>query len=451
LVLAPTWPPTSIAVTAPADGHAVVTIHEDTGLVSGPAIEDVFYGEGREDLASSDSLSFTSGSGTRDAGEVDATPAARTSEIAPRPGFWRAIVRLEGGRAILPVTLPSGIRRFRAVATVFTDDHRFGSATEVVHNAGSPEDDPEPLAPAVSEVTGRETFRSAPLSPDLTREEYVVPADAKAVRIAIHVTRGALGAALGGLPTEETATTETSDEALAAFVPAAVARAVAPEAADRAGFTAEVVKRLTWRATARLYARQAGDGGFASRDGASPDPYLTARVIRGLVRARDAGMPVDGRRIERAADWLASLSAKARGSPPAMTPAEKTAIALSGRLSEPGATVDENARVSVRRLLDARKGRGFGDARTTVAAALALLDVHRLAGPAPGDPLPLRIRVGSELVAAVTLSPEELAAGGRTFEAAPDPLPRDRVTVTFEAPRDPQADVAIRLLWVGSE
>ena len=48
-------------------------------------------------------------------------------------------------------------------------------------------------------------------------------------------------------------------------MPAAVARTIDPDAADRAGLTVEVVTRRTRRATARLYARQARDGGFAGR------------------------------------------------------------------------------------------------------------------------------------------------------------------------------------------
>ena len=91
-------------------------------------------------------------------------------------------------------------------------------------------------------------------------------------------------------------------------------------------------------------------------DGAEPDPFATARVIRGLVKARDSGMPVDEARLTRAADWLAALDAKAMRDPPVLTDAEKAAIALSGRIAEPGATVDDGVRAAVRFLLDRRQG-----------------------------------------------------------------------------------------------
>jgi hypothetical protein len=158
-------------------------------------------------------------------------------------------------------------------------------------------------------------------------------------------------------------------------------------------------------------------------------------------------MPVDEARIDRAANWLAGLDAKARGEPPALTPVEKAAMSLSGGPVERGALAAADVERAVRYLLDERQGAAWCGPRTTMAAALALLEVRRIAGPTEGGPLPLRIRVGDELVAAVTLSPEELAAGGRVFSVGPDALPEGPLVVTFEAGREVDADVAARLTW----
>jgi len=446
--------PAKLVIAAPADGRAVVTVFEDTGRPIDARIEEEFYGRREDVAAGSDSLAFKSRSAGAPGAEDGTGPEPACGEVSPRPVLWRADVRLVDGRAVVPVTLPVSPHRLRVVATVATNDHRFGTATRVLRLPEPPPEAPtEPRPPWEVDDTPtgieRRIGRARALTPGVSRETFELPADAGFPALSIVVTRGPLGAALRSLPTEATATTGTSDEALMAFVPAAVARAVDPDAADRAGFTAEVVTRLTLRATARLYARQAKAGGFAPWDGAAPDPFVTARVIRGLVRAREAGMPADGDRIERAADWLAALDAKARGEPPELTPSEKTAIALSGRLSEPGVTVDEGVRAAVRSLLDARRGPAWCGPRTTTAAALALLDVRRLAGPDEGEPVPLRIRVGSELAAAVTLSPAELAAGGRKIEIGGDSLAPGPITVSFEAGRDVDADIAARLTWLG--
>jgi len=449
--------PANLVITAPADGRAVVAVYEDQGTPGDPRIEDVFYGGGTTDRFWSDSLSLANRSEEEAEEEVGGPfrPTVTAFVRAPVPVLWRADVRFEHGRAVVPVTFPGSPHRFRVVAVVATSDHRFGTATRTVRFPEPPVPPPGPGDPQgidgpTPRGVERRAFRARPLAPGVSRGRFDLPEDAGAPRLTIAVTRGPFSAAIRSLPTEDEAETETSDGALLAFVPAAVARTIDAEAADRAGFSREVVERLTLRATARLYARQGSGGGFALWDGAEPDPFATARVIRGLVKARDSGMPVDEARLTRAADWLAALDAKAMRDPPVLTDAEKAAIALSGRLAEPGATADDGVRAAVRFLLDRRQGPAWCGPRTTLSAALALLEVRRLAGPTEGEPLPLRIRVGAELIAAVTLSPEELAAGGRLFTVDADGLPKGRIPITFEAGREVRADVTARLTWRGS-
>jgi uncharacterized protein YfaS (alpha-2-macroglobulin family)/tetratricopeptide (TPR) repeat protein len=128
----------------------------------------------------------------------------------------------------------------------------------------------------------------------------------------------------------------------------------------------------------RLYDFQHGDGGWGWWKQGASDDFMTALVLRGLILARDAGVKVDEKRLERAAGFLLGMVEKLNLEERAEIGDRIEADAyahLAEALLRYG-KLDAGSRESVRRLIDA-----LFDLRDRLAAggrAFLALSLHHL-------------------------------------------------------------------------
>ena len=96
-----------------------------------------------------------------------------------------------------------------------------------------------------------------------------------------------------------------TEQTMSRFLPAAVvARTIEKLGLGRARIAGKDLDAVTKAGIARLYDMQHADGAWGWWKDGSSDPFMTAYVVWGFAVARDAGLPIDERRLDRAAAWL---------------------------------------------------------------------------------------------------------------------------------------------------
>ncbi|HYC87777.1 MAG TPA: alpha-2-macroglobulin family protein [Thermoanaerobaculia bacterium] len=96
-----------------------------------------------------------------------------------------------------------------------------------------------------------------------------------------------------------------TEQTMSRFLPAAiVARTIEKLGLGRARIAGKDLDAVTAAGIARLYDMQHGSGAWGWWKEGNDDAFMTAYVVWGFAIARDGGLSIDARRVDRAASWL---------------------------------------------------------------------------------------------------------------------------------------------------
>ena len=219
-------------------------------------------------------------------------------------------VSISGGQALLPVQVPPH-GEARADWTVLAD--KAGMAKLRVTGRGAKHGDAMEKSFVVYEHgIDKLIARSGKLRGSEALVRLDLPRERRATDLVVQVAPSLAVTMLDALPYLIEYPYGCTEQTMSRFLPAAIVAQTLREM----GLPARDEKKLadvTKKSMARLYDFQHADGGWGWWKEGSSDVFMTAYVVWGFAIARDAGLPVDEARVQRAWQWLDENLSEGKG------------------------------------------------------------------------------------------------------------------------------------------
>ncbi|NPV06466.1 MAG: hypothetical protein HPY83_00710 [Anaerolineae bacterium] len=285
-----------------------------------------------------------------------------------------ALEGLEGSPEPQEVTVEGGGRRL--VTWLVAAEHRGEASVTVSASGGSLSDAVRLRLPVYAMTVPEVVATSGEVPPHgEVYESVVLPARYTEGELSVRVEASLVAGMIPGLDFLRHYPYECVEQTLSRFLPNVVTAKALREAGVEDIELAQGLSQQVGIGLQRLYNNQHGDGGWGWWYRDRSDPYLSAYVVLGLVKAQEAGYAVDARVVDRATAFLVASLHQAAGSDKRALDADTRAY-ISYVLAEAG---EGDLGASVRLYEERSKLSNRGKAHLLMAlAALSPEEVRRL-------------------------------------------------------------------------
>ncbi|HEX6088316.1 MAG TPA: alpha-2-macroglobulin family protein [Thermoanaerobaculia bacterium] len=208
-----------------------------------------------------------------------------------------------GGQAILPVVVPPH-GEARADWTVLAEIAGTAKLTVTARNA-QVGDAMERDFIVYEHGIDKLIARSGKMRGDEAVIRLDLPRERRATDLVVQVAPSIAVTMLDALPYLVEFPYGCTEQTMSRFLPAAiVARTIEQLGLGRSRLAGKDLDAVTAAGIARLYDMQHGSGAWGWWKEGNDDAFMTAYIVWGFAIARDGGLSIDTRRVDRAAEWL---------------------------------------------------------------------------------------------------------------------------------------------------